>query len=152
MMPTDLTQGVTVYWTPPRRFAGLGPVGAPVAMDARPEHAGEASGPTPMETLLIALAGCTGMDVTGILEKMRAPLDSLTIAVSGERAATHPKVFTRIHIRYEFGGAGLTYEQVERAVRLSHEKYCSVSAMLRPAVPITHEIVLAGAEGVRLAG
>ncbi len=143
---------VTVYWTPPRRFAGLGPVGAPVAMDARPEHAGEATGPTPMETVLIALAGCTGMDVTGILGKMRAPLESLTLTVSGERAAAHPKVFTRIHIRYEFGGPGLTYEQAERAVRLSHEKYCSVSAMLRPAVPITYEIVLAGAEGVRLAG
>jgi putative redox protein len=151
-MSAPETQAVTVYWTPPRRFAGLGPVGAPLAMDARADHAGEATGPTPMEAVLIALAGCTGMDVAGILEKMRAPLTSLTISVSGDRAATHPKVFTRIHIRYEAGGPGLTYEQVERAVRLSHEKYCSISAMLRPAVPITHEIVLAGAEGVRLAG
>jgi putative redox protein len=151
-MPTGETLGVTVYWTPPKRFAGLGPVGAPVAMDARPDHAGEGTGPTPMETVLIALAGCTGMDVTGILAKMRAPLESLTVSVSGDRAATHPKVFTRIHVRYEVAGPGLTYEQVERAVRLSYEKYCSVSAMLSAAVPITHEIVLAGAEGVRLAG
>jgi putative redox protein len=151
-MAAGETLGVTVYWTPPRRFAGLGPVGAPVAMDSRPEHAGEATGPTPMETVLIALAGCTGMDVAGILEKMRAPLASLAVSVSGDRAATHPKAFTRIHIRYEAGGPGLTHEQVDRAVRLSHEKYCPVAAMLRPAVAITHEVVLAGAEGVRLAG
>jgi putative redox protein len=144
--------GVTVYWTPPRRFAGIGAVGAPVAMDARRDHAGEGSGPTPMETVLMALAGCAGMDVAGILEKMRAPLTTLTVSVSGERADTHPKVFTRIHIRYEAGGPGLTFAQVERAVRLSHEKYCSVSAMLRPAVPITHEIVISDAEEARLAG
>jgi putative redox protein len=146
------TYGVTVYWTPPRRFAGIGAVGAPVAMDARTEQAGEGSGPTPMETVLMALAGCTGMDVAGILEKMRAPLTTLTVSVSGERADSHPKVFTRIHIRYEAGGPGLTDAQVERAVRLSHEKYCAVSAMLRPAVPITHEIVVAGDEEARLAG
>jgi putative redox protein len=144
--------GVTVYWTPPRRFAGIGPVGAPVAMDARSDHAGDGSGPTPMETVLMALAGCTGMDVAGILEKMRAPLSTLAVAVSGERADTHPKVFTRIHIRYEAGGPGLTYAELERAVRLSHEKYCSVSAMLRPTVAITHEIVLADGEEAQLAG
>src|SRR3990170_2740772 len=126
--------GVTVYWTPPRRFAGIGAVGAPVAMDARPEHAGEGSGPMPMETLR--------MDVAGVLEKMRIPLTTLTVSVSGERADTHPKVFTRIHIRYEAGGPSLTSAQLERAVRLSHEKYCSVAAMLRPTVSKTHEIVL----------
>lgn len=144
--------GVTVYWTAPRRFAGIGAVGAPVAMDARADHAGEGSGPMPMETLLMALGGCTGMDVAGILEKMRAPLTTLTISVSGERSETHPKVFTRIHIRYEAGGPGLTHAQVERAVRLSDEKYCSVSAMLRPVVPITHEIMVTDEEEARLAG
>lgn len=146
------TLGVTVYWTPPRRFAGIGTVGAPVAMDARPEQTGEGSGPTPMETVLMALAGCTGMDVAGILEKMRIPLAALTVSASGERADTHPKVFTRIHIRYEAGGPGMTYAQLERAVRLSHEKYCSVAAMLRPTVTFTHEIILADGEEAQLAG
>ena len=144
--------GVTVYWTPPRRFAGIGAVGAPVAMDARPDHAGEGSGPTPMETVLMALAGCTGMDVAGILEKMRIPLTALTVSASGERANTHPKVFTRVHIRYEAGGPGLSYAQLERAVKLSHEKYCSVAAMFRGTVAMTHEIVLADSEEARLAG
>lgn len=95
-----------------------------------------------METLLIALGGCTGADVVGILEKMRAPLEGLTITVTGERAETHPKVFTRIHLRYEVRGKGLTPRQVERAVRLSQEKYCSVAAMLRPTAALTYEIVL----------
>ncbi len=143
--------GVTVYWTPRRRFAGIGAFGAPVAMDARSDHAGDGTGPTPMETVLMALAGCTGMDVAGILEKMRAPLDTLTVHVSGERADTHPKVFTRIHVRYEAAGDGLTYAQLERAVALSQDKYCSVAAMLRPAVMLTHEILLASEEEVRRA-
>lgn len=73
---------------------------------------------------------------------MRSPLLVLSVAVTGERAQTHPKVFTQIHIRYEVRGRGLTRAQVERAVALSQDKYCSVAAMLRPAVPITHEIVL----------
>lgn len=143
---------VRAFWAPPRRFAGVGPVGAPVALDARADHAGEGSGPTPMEGVLIALAGCTGMDVAGILEKMCAPLSALTVSVSGERAETHPKVFTRIHLRYEAAGPGLTYAQLERAVRLSQEKYCSVAAMLRPTVTMTHEIVLGHDEAARLAG
>jgi len=71
-----------------------------------------------------------------------APLGGLTVRVMGERAEIHPKVFTKIHVRYEARGAGLTAAQVERAVRLSQEKYCSVAAMLRPTVAITHETVL----------
>lgn len=95
-----------------------------------------------METVLIALAGCTGMDVVGILEKMRAPLEGLTVRVTGERAEIHPKVFTQIHVRYEARGMGLTPAQMNRAVKLSQEKYCSVAAMLRPTVAMTHEVVL----------
>jgi putative redox protein len=73
---------------------------------------------------------------------MRAPLERLTIAVEGERATEHPKVFTKIHVRYEFAGDGLQREHVEKAVSLSMEKYCSVSAMLKKSVEVTHEIVL----------
>ncbi|HXF82383.1 MAG TPA: OsmC family protein [bacterium] len=133
---------VEARWRGRRRFEGHSPTPTVVAMDARADAGGEGSAPTPMETLLIALAGCTGMDVVGILEKMRAPLRQLTVRVSGERADLHPKVFTRIHVRYEASGPGLTSEQVQRAVRLSQEKYCSVAAMLRPAVPLTYEVVL----------
>jgi len=114
-------------------------------MDAMPEHGGTGAGPSPMQTVLIALAGCTGMDVVSILRKMRAPLDGLTISVSAERAAEHPKVFTRIHLRYEFSGRALLREQVEKAVSLSQEKYCSVAAMLRHSAEITYEVAIAAA-------
>lgn len=137
---------VEARWTARRRFEAHSPTPAVAQMDARADSGGDNTAPTPMETVLIALAGCTGMDVVGILEKMRAPLRTLTVRVSGERAQIHPKVFTKIHIRYECGGPGLTTSQVERAVRLSQEKYCSVAAMLRPAVPLTYETVLLGSD------
>lgn len=133
---------VEARWVARRRFEAYSPTPAVVQMDARANSGGQGSGPTPMETVLIAVAGCTGMDVVGILEKMRAPLEGLTVSVTGERAEVHPKVFTKIHVRYEAWGAGLTATQVERAVRLSQEKYCSVAAMLRPTVTMTHQVVL----------
>ncbi|MDQ7859754.1 MAG: OsmC family protein [Armatimonadota bacterium] len=127
-------------WVAPMRFDATTEQGLRVVMDS---PAGESpGGPSPMETVLAALAGCTGMDVVSILNKMRAPLESMTIDVEAERAAEHPRVFTKIHLRYEVGG-GVTREQVERAVSLSLERYCPVTAMLRKSAEITHEIVLA---------
>lgn len=105
-----------------------------------------------MESVLIALAGCTGMDVVGILRKMRAPLEGLSIGVDGDRAAEHPKVLTRIHLRYRAWGAGLTLEQVRKAVLLSQDRYCSVSAMLRRTAPITYDIMVAATADELAAG
>lgn len=133
---------ITVEWRPPKRFEGIVENGARFVMDARLESGGAGAGPTPMETVLAALAGCTGIDVVGILEKMRAGLEGLTISVSAERALEHPRVFTKIHLRYTVWGKGLAREQVERAVMLSKEKYCSVSAMLSRTAALTHELVL----------
>lgn len=133
---------IQATWAAPMRFDAQAESGTRIVMDSLPEHGGAGGGPTPMQAILIALAGCTGMDVVGVLRKMRAPLEHLRIVVEGERATEHPKVFTRIHIRYEVGGEGLLRDQVERAVTLSAEKYCSVSAMLRKATTITHEIVM----------
>lgn len=133
---------VRATWTPPMRFDAETDQGLHVVMDAT---AGKTpAGPSPMQTVLAALAGCTGMDVVSILRKMRAPLEQMTIDVEAARAAEHPKVFTRIHLRYEVAGAGVTREQVERAVSLSLQRYCPVTAMLRRSAEITHEIVLAG--------
>jgi putative redox protein len=113
--------------------------GLRVVMDAA---AGEApAGPSPMQTVLAALAGCTGMDVASILAKMRAPLERMTVDVEAERAAEHPRVFTKIRLRYEL--AGVTRDQAEKAVSLSLERYCPVTAMLRKSAEITREIVLA---------
>lgn len=133
---------ISVSWTPGMRFDATAPEGTHFAMDARHEFGGGGAGPTPMETLLAALAGCTGMDVVSILKKMRAPLEALTIEVSAERAADHPKVFTAIHLRYRASGAGLQKEQVQKAANLSEERYCSVAAMLRQAARITYEVIV----------
>jgi len=113
-------------------------------MDATPEHGGTGAGPAPMETVLLALAGCTGMDVVAILQRMRAPLEELRIEVEAERAAEHPRVFTSIRLRYHLNGEGLKPAQVLRAVTLSQERYCSVSAMLRASARVSYEMLLNG--------
>lgn len=133
---------VSVRWTPPHRFDGLSPSGASLVFDAKRESGGTGAGPSPMEAILMALAGCTGSDVVDVLRKMRAPLAGLEIEVTADRAAEHPRVFTKIHVRYMVWGEGLPREQVERAVSLSVEKYCSVSAMLRQTAEITRDVAV----------
>jgi putative redox protein len=129
----------TIRWTHSLQFSGEGAAaGVPIIMDAMPEHGGAGSGPSPMETVLLALGGCTGMDVISILAKIRAPLQGLEIRIAAERADEHPRVFTRIAIEYVFRGTGLRPEQVARAVELSQTRYCSVSAMLRRAAELTY--------------
>jgi putative redox protein len=131
-----------VQWAEPNRFDALADTGARLTMDARSESGSTGVGPTPMETVLMALAGCTGMDVVGILGKMRENLEGLAIDVSADRAHDHPRVFTKIHVRYAAWGRGLKPEQVEKAVALSREKYCPVTAMLGKTAEITHEVVV----------
>ncbi len=131
-----------VEWTAPMRFDGFVESVGSIVMDSAREHGGTSAGPTPMQTVLLALAGCTGMDVVAILKKMRVPLEGLAIEVSAERAADHPRVFTRIHLRYLVRGAGVREEDVRKAIDLSQEKYCSVSAMLRATATITCEVVV----------
>lgn len=133
---------VQVQWTSPRRFDGRSTSGAALVLDTRPESGGTGAGPSPMEAVLMALAGCTGIDVVATLQKMRAPLKGLTISISADRATEHPRVFTAIRVQYAAWGAGLQREQVERAVSLSVEKYCSVSAMLQRTAEITHEVAV----------
>ena len=98
-------------------------------------------GPTPMELLRIALGGCTGMDVASILAKMRQPLEAFRVEVTGERAEEHPKRFLSLEVVYYFKG-DLDDAKVRRAIELSEQRYCSVEATLRPAVPITSRYVI----------
>jgi putative redox protein len=98
-------------------------------------------GPTPMETLAIALGGCTGMDVVSILKKMRQPLEAFRVEVHGERSDEHPKRFLSLEVEYYLKGA-LDEKKVRRAIELSESRYCSVEATLRPAVPITSRFVI----------
>ncbi len=133
---------VKVQWDCAMLFRGSTPEGTTIMMDAHPEHGGVNAGPTPMDTLLMALAGCTGMDVIAMLKKMRAPVDRFAIDVHAERATSHPRVLTAIHLRYVASGKGLQAEQVRKAVALSQDRYCSVSAMLRKAVAVTYDVAV----------
>jgi putative redox protein len=91
-----------------------------------------------MELILLGLAGCTGMDVISIMAKMRQPITNLQVRVSAERADSHPKVYTSIHVEYVAYGEGVEESALERAIELSETRYCSVSAMLRESVDITN--------------
>lgn len=135
----------TVRWTEGMRFSGTPESGVSITLDARPEHGGTGGGPSPMETVLLALGGCTGMDVVSILDKMRAPLTGLEIRITADRAETYPQVFTRIALEYIFTGEGLQAAQVTRAVELSQTRYCSVSAMLRRTADLTYTWRIASA-------
>jgi len=99
------------------------------------------SGATPMELLAVALGGCTAMDVASILAKMRQPLEALRVEVGGEKAEEHPKRFESLEVVYYLKG-DLDEKKVQRAIELSTEKYCSVEATLRPAVPTTSRYVI----------
>lgn len=122
-------------------FAAKGQTGHFTMMDAKEEVGGNGAATTPMELMLEALGGCTGLDTISILKKKRVSFSHLEIILNGERSDEHPKVFTSIHLEFILhsndGDKALT--SLERAVELSHEKYCSVAAMLKPTVKMTIE-------------
>ncbi|HOP55931.1 MAG TPA: OsmC family protein [bacterium] len=96
------------------------------------------NGPTPMELVLMALGGCTGMDVISILQKMRQDVKDFEMNLSAERAQEHPKIFTRINLEYVVYGSNIDENSLKRAIELSQEKYCGVGNMLKKAAEITY--------------
>ena len=131
--------GLNVTWRGGLRFEGEAESGRSAAFDAPVATGGDASAPTPMETVLMALAACSGVDVVNILKRMREPLAGLSVVVDADRADGHPRVFTRIRMRFLVEG-DCDRRKVERAVNLSTRTYCSVGAMLAATAEITHEI------------
>jgi len=111
-----------------------------LAMDGAPEGGGRNLAPRPMETLLAGAGGCTAYDVVVILKKNRQDITGCEVRLQAERAPTDPKVFTRIHYRFTVRGRNLKRSLVEQALRLSHEKYCSATAMLERTAAITREL------------
>jgi putative redox protein len=109
-----------------------------MVIDGAPEIGGRNLGMRPMEMILTGLGGCTAMDVLSILKKQRQQVTDCVITIEGQRRAEHPKIFTAIHVHFVVTGQDLKENQVKRAVDLSAEKYCSVSAMLSQSVQITH--------------
>ena len=121
-------------WIDQHRFQAVADSGHEISMDGDKTTAA-----TPMELVLIALCGCTGYDVVSILQKKREPFTSLEVRAQAERATDQPSVYTEIKLIYRVGGK-VSRKAVEDAVRLSKEKYCSVSAMLQKTAKITSEI------------
>jgi putative redox protein len=114
--------------------------GHKITIDAAPENGGTNKGARPKPFLLVALAGCTGMDVVGMLKKMKVDLKGLSIHVEGDVQDDPPKAFESMKVVYTFRGNDLPLDKLEKVVELSKEKYCGVSATLKHAIPIEYEI------------
>ncbi len=113
--------------------------GHALVMDGPPDHGGRNLGVRPMEMLLMGMGGCTQFDVLLILRKARQQVTDCVVELEAERAAEDPKVFTRIHVHFVVSGRDLSTKHVDRAVRLSAEKYCSASIMLGATAQISHD-------------
>jgi putative redox protein len=109
-------------------------------MDAAPEVGGNNAGVRPKALMLASLAGCTGMDVISILKKMRIEPKTFDIKIEAELTEEHPKHYTAMHLIYEFSGDGLEEDKLRKAIELSQERYCGVSAVYRKALELTYEI------------
>jgi putative redox protein len=134
-----------IKWVENVSFIGESGSGHAIVMDGAPEGGGRNLGPRPMETVLIGTGGCTAYDVVHILRKGRAAVTDCVVEIQAERAATEPKVFTKIHFHFIVSGHGLKPEQVGRAIHLSAEKYCSASIMLGKSAAITHDFEIVDA-------
>ena len=121
-------------------FQGEGSSKVLTQLDASVTAGGTGHGTSPMELLLISIAGCSGMDIVSILEKMQVKFQRFETTVEGERASDHPRVFKDIEVVYRFWGQSLPEEKLKRAVQLSMEKYCSVANMIDKAADLTYRI------------
>jgi putative redox protein len=137
---------VRVKWMDNMTFVGETASGHAVVMDGPPDQGGSNIAARPMEMVLLGLGGCTAFDVVSILKKARQPVSGCEVAIDAARADAIPAVFTRIHVHYTVSGRGLSEKQVERAVQLSAEKYCSVTVMLSKTAEITHDFEILSTE------
>ncbi len=137
MTDSTETKRVTLHWLDDLRFEGGEPDGPSIVVDAD-----NATSPGPMLMLLMAAAACSGADVVSILKKMQVGLESLEIAMEGERRTEHPKHYTAIRYTWTIRGLGLDETKARRAIDLSMEKYCSVLHSLRPDIATSYALRL----------
>jgi putative redox protein len=128
-----------VKWVEDVMFVGESDSGHSIVMDGPEEMGGHGTGMRPMELLLLGLGGCTSFDMVQILTKSRQDIRDCVVEIESERSEDIPKVFTKIHVHYKVTGKDLKDSQVNRAVKLSTEKYCSASLMLGKMAEITHD-------------
>ncbi|SHF25135.1 putative redox protein [Marinitoga hydrogenitolerans DSM 16785] len=124
------------------QFVSKTPSGHEIIIDASPEIGGTNSGPRALELFLLGIGGCTGMDVAMILKKMKVNYKDLRVKLETERNENHPRYFNKINVKYIFKGKDLPIEKLERAVKLSQEKYCSASATVKGMAEVTYEIIV----------
>ena len=116
--------------------------GHKLILDADEHVGGKDRGPRPKPLTLVSLGGCTGMDVVSILNKMRVNFESCRVSIEAEQTDEHPKYYHKIHLTYIFKGKALPMAKLDKAVNLSQDRYCGVSAMLRNSVELTYEIII----------
>jgi putative redox protein len=114
--------------------------GHKIKLDATEEVGGTNQGPRPKPLMMVSLAGCTAMDVISLLRKMRVDVEEFNVRIEGELTEEHPKHFVAMHIIYEFKGKDLPMNKLEKAIDLSQERYCGVTASYRKAMKLTYEI------------
>lgn len=125
-----------VKWIDGTRFVGLGHANHSIVIDGPADSGGLDSAARPGELVLMALAGCTGIDVVSILKKMHVEFDSFEIGVDAEVAENYPKIYTKITVEYRIRGKDIPVDKLERAIKLSQETYCSITNQLRPSAEI----------------
>lgn len=128
-----------IKWVEQVEFLGETESGHAVLMDGAPAAGGRNLGPRPMEMLLLGAGGCTSFDVITILKKSRQAVSDCYVEIDAERADSDPKVFTKIHMHFVVKGKDIKPEVVEKAIKLSAEKYCSASIMLGATAAMTHD-------------
>jgi len=143
-LSSPTTTEVTVRYEGGLSFVAHGPSGHAMRMDAAREAGGDDAAPRPMEMLLAALGGCSGIDIALILKKMRIEYDGFDVRLHGERADEHPRIYKSIDVEYVFRGKDLPgkRDRLEQAARLSFEKYCSVAGMLNKAADMTFRVTI----------
>ena len=134
-----MKESISLSWLSDMSFEG-DVNGHKVYLDAAAQHGGKNMGPRPKPMMLLALGGCTGMDVVSILRKMRVEFESLNIRVEGNLTEEHPKHFDKMKVIYEFKGDNLPLEKLQKAVDLSKERYCGVSANYRESMDLEYEV------------
>jgi putative redox protein len=134
-----MKQTINTSWNGEMQFDSL-VGGHHVIMDASSDVGGNNSGPRPKALMLASLAGCTGMDVVSILKKMRVEIKTFNISIEAEMTEEHPRHYSGMHLIYEFSGEGLDEDKIRKAIELSQERYCGVSAVYRKAMPLSYEI------------
>lgn len=137
-----MKHNLNTSWKGDMAFEAVLAGGHNLIMDASSEVGGKNSGPRPKELMLASLAGCTGMDVISILKKMRIEPKNFDIKIEADLTEEHPKHYEKMHIIYSFSGENLDREKLIKAVELSQERYCGVSAAYKKAMELSYEVVI----------